>query len=464
MIAIAIWTILIHPVHAFECIFDGDCRSALFADINDLFCINNRCSHLLPPHSPCKVPDECASYSYFGPLACSANCGTKNECGSLYTEKTVYCCKAIPLRGKCNPLRPKSLNGCSRNHVCLSENEVYRCSEKPEPSWLLGAFLSIGGNLLINLGINFQKKSYVSDNIHFVGYDFNTLYLGIILYSIGKASSFSAYMFSNQSFLAGLSASGLVSNSVFAPMVNGEVFTWNDGIAISLVTVGSLFIIANTVRSHTTYTICELLKMLRQPRNILWIVFIFGVIALLFLLVKFVEINSAWGLSNDRFHFLRSRSIHFEENGFIMKYVMVLAYVCLSSFIASFTTLSVKILGEIANRYFNAGSPVWNLTTLFFMFTLLLCTLLQIYWLNRALKHFDALVVVPIFHMTWTILSILTASIYFQDFETYSNAQLRNFLLGVLIVFSGSIFLGLKIRSKHVIRSREVNESEEDRA
>lgn len=461
MVMLSIWTALTQPVYAFECILDGDCRSAVFADVNDHYCVNNRCSRLFPPHSPCKMPNECASYSYFGPLACSANCGTKNECGNLYTEKTVYCCRSIPLRGKCDPSRPKSLNGCSRNHVCVSDNGTYRCSEKPEHSWFLGAFLSICGNLLINLGINFQKKSYAAENVRFMGYDLNTLYLGTALYSIGKVSSFSAYIFCNQSFLAGLSASGLVSNSVFAPIVNGEIFTWNDATAIFLVTAGSLIIIANTSRSHTIYTICELLKMLTQTENLLWISFTFGGIAFLFFLTKFVEMNSAWALANDRFCFLKSENIHFEESGFVMKYAMVVVYVCLSSFIASFTTLSVKILGEIVNRYFNADGSVINLTSLFFMLTLFLCTLLQIYWLNRALKHFDALVVVPVFHMTWTILSIITASIYFQDFETYSNAQLKHFLFGVLVIFSGSIFLGLKIKNKHVIRGKRVSEPRE---
>lgn len=464
MIVLSICIAFIQHAYAFECILDGDCRSTLFADINDHYCVNNKCSTLLPPHSPCKEPSECSSYSYFGPLACSANCGTKNECGSLYTEKTVYCCKPIPLKGKCNPSRPKSLNGCSKSHVCLSDNGIYRCSEKPEPSWFLGAFLSIAGNLLINLGINFQKRSYTTGNARFMGYNLNTLHLGIALYSAGKISSFSAYIFCNQSFLAGLSASGLVSNSMFAPIINDEIFTWNDATAIFLVTVGSLVIIANTNRSHTIYTICELLKMLRQTDTVLWIAFIFGGIASLFFLIKFVEMNSAWALANDKFYFLRSESIHFEENGFVMKYVMVIVYVGLSSFIASFTTLSVKILGEIANRYFNADGSIASLTTLFFSFTLFLCTLLQIYWLNRALKHFDALVVVPIFHMTWTILSILTAGIYFQDFETYSNAQLRYFLFGIIVIFSGSIFLGLKIKNKHVIRGRRVDEPEEDKA
>lgn len=442
--------------YAFECILDADCRSSDILGITDKFCVNNRCTDLKPAFAPCKLPQECASFSYFGPLACSGSCGSKQECGNPFFEKTFYCCKAIPLRGKCNPDRPKPLNGCMANQLCMTENGISRCIENPESTWFLGAFLSLIGNLLINLGINFQKKSYKTKAISLVDYRVDSMIFGIILYILGKISSFSAYIFCNQSLLAGLSASGLVSNSIFAPLINDEIFTWNDGAAIFFVLIGSMIIISNTSRTHTTYTICELIIMLKQKHNIIWLIFIFICIGLLLLTVKFVEINSPWGLANDRFEFLKSDKFHFEENEIVLKYVMVFVYVFLSSFIASFTTLSIKILGQIADRYFNHQGHVFTFTTVLFTFTLFICTFLQIYWLNRALRHYDALIVLPIFHMSWTVLSILTAGIYFQDFESYSKLQLRNFIAGVLIIFCGSIFLGLKIKNKSIIESRRV--------
>lgn len=447
---------------AFECIMDADCRGSGLFDIGSRFCVNHRCTPLKPAYGSCKLPHECASFIYYGPLACSADCGANSDCGNPFSEKTVYCCKPVPLKGKCNPNRPKPLNGCSRNHSCMTENGVSRCAEKPESTWFLGTLLSLGGNLFINLGINFQKKSYVSRTVNILSYSLAPMNLGIVLYILGKVSSFSAYIFCNQSVLAGLSAFGLVFNSIFAPIINKEVFTWNDGGAITLVLIGTLVMIRNIDRTHTTYTICELISMLGQRQNILWLLFICLSIFLLFFTIKFVEINSPWGLVNDRFEFLRSSSIFLAENGLVLKYCMVFAYVFLSSFIASFTTLSIKILGQIADRYFNEQGPVISFTTLFFTCTLVLCTFLQIYWLNRALKHYDTLIVLPIFHMSWTVLSILTAGIYFQDFESYSKQQLRGFVLGMCVIFCGSIFLGLKIRNKGVISSERIDNSDEE--
>lgn len=452
---------LFSSVLGFECIFDADCRSGGLFNIDDKFCVSNKCTALKPAFAPCKTPKECASFSYYGPLACSGTCGSKSECNNPFFEKTAYCCRPVPLKGKCNPDRPKPLNGCAKTHFCLTENGISRCSEKPESTWALGALLSLGGNLLINLGVNFQKKSYTSKTVMLLAYNIHSMELGITLYILGKIASFSAYIFCNQSILAGLSAFGLVANSILAPLINQEIFTWNDGVAIFLVITGSMIIVNNTSRTHTTYTICELITMLKQYRNILWVLFILSSIIILFFTIKFVEINSSWNLVNDRFQFLKSETMAFEENGIVMKYLMVFLYVFLSSFIASFTTLSIKILGQIFDRYLHEQGPIFSFTTLFFSFTLLLCTFLQIYWLNRALKHFDALVTIPIFHMSWTVLSILTAGIYFQDFESYSKEQLKMFLFGVLVVFCGSIFLALKIRNKKTIRSRKLDDDEE---
>lgn len=456
--------IVFSTVGAFECIMDADCRGSGIFDLGRRFCINHRCSHLKPAYGSCKLPQECASFMYYGPLACSADCGANNDCGNPFSERTVYCCKPIPLKGRCNPGRPKSLTGCSKNHSCITENGVSRCSEKPESTWFLGTLLSLGGNLFINLGINFQKKSYVSRTVNILNYSLEAMNLGIILYIIGKISSFSAYIFCNQSVLAGLSAFGLVFNSIFAPVINKEVFTWNDGGAITLVLIGTFVMIGNIDRTHTTYTTCELISMLKQRQNIFWIFFIFTAIFTLFFIIKFVEINSPWGLANDRFSFMSMNTVSLAENGFVLKYCMVVAYVFLSSFIASFTTLSIKILGQIADRYFNEQGPVMSFTTFFFVSTLFICTFLQIYWLNRALKHYDALVVLPIFHMSWTVLSILTAGIYFQDFESYSKKQLRGFIFGMLIIFCGSIFLGFKIRNKGVITSERIDESDDGKS
>lgn len=444
---------------ALHCLVDSDCRLSLLPDFNSLYCVNRNWQKLKKPGSPCNLPQECASYSFYGPLACSAQCKTSNDCNSNIIEKTVFCCKAIPITGACNQERPGTLSGCSSSHLCETTNLGGVCSDKKEKSWQLGVFLSIFGNCLINLGINFQKKSYKKSNIRIFTYTVRTMVFGSIIYAIGKITSFLAYIFGSQSLLAGLSATGLISNSIFAPLINHEIFTWNDAAAILLVCVGSFIIISNTSHAHIIHSLCELKKMYKQTGTILWFIFILISIFILFLVIKFVEINSDWNVGNESFGFLRT-NIFFDSEGVVCKYLMVLAYVFLSSFIASFTTLSAKSLGEIIDKSLGGDNLLWNYEPYLFFFTLVLCTVMQIYWLNRALKHYDALLVIPIFHVSWTILSILTAIICFQDFDHYSSRQIKYFISGIIVIFFGSFFLGLRIRNRNELNSRQANITE----
>ncbi|ORD93083.1 NIPA6, partial [Enterospora canceri] len=184
----------------------------------------------------------------------------------------------------------------------------------------------------------------------------------------------------------------------------------------------------------------------------------------IFLYVKFVEANSDWDYHGDPFNrILRVNRLFFDEDSFTCQHLMVLAYVGLSSLIASFTTLSIKSLGEIISRGIGGDTAsLLHRSTLLFASSVVICTLLQIYWLNRALVRYDALLVVPIFHISWTLLSITTAGIYFQDFDHFSSHQFRMFLYALAVIFCGSLFLGARVVNKRDVRSRRIEIPEEE--
>ncbi len=65
-----------------QCSVDSDCRMCDIMDYNTLYCVQQKCTMLVKPGGSCYNPESCSSYSYFGPLACSANCKTGKECDS----------------------------------------------------------------------------------------------------------------------------------------------------------------------------------------------------------------------------------------------------------------------------------------------------------------------------------------------------------------------------------------------
>ncbi|KAH9411841.1 putative magnesium transporter NIPA [Ordospora pajunii] len=440
------------------CVKDSDCLNRSRPDIHSLYCVNHACQKILSPGMHCLKPADCSSYSFFGPLACTEKCKVEGECeyDDPKTLGSMYCCRNIPLGKSCNVHRPRALSGCDTHHSCmLGSKGTYECVPDKSSSWMFSVFLSISGNIGINVGVNLQKRSYRHAYIEILRTRFQTFYVGCIMYVLGKIFGYCSYVFGNQSFIAVLGATGLVSNSIFAPMINDELFTWRDFCAILFVFAGTTLVVMNTTITHKMYSLCELMKMYKRTETLVWFGFILIMIVYLFAFIKYVEINSNWELPGERMMFLKSGSVWFEEDGFVMKYVMALAYVCLSSFIASFTTLSIKSLGEMIDKTISGDNQFVFFTTYFFILVLGVCTFFQIYWLNRALRHYDALLAIPMFHVTWTLLSIITAGIYFREFEQYTASQLKIFACGVGVIFVGSLFLGSRITNKTRIRTKK---------
>ncbi|KAK6089565.1 hypothetical protein P3W45_001447 [Vairimorpha bombi] len=436
------------------CVSDKDCYIKSRPDVHTSYCVNNICSKILPPGEHCTMPQQCASYSFYGPIACSSKCKVENECLLTKLIESTYCCLPIPENKRCNPNRPSHLSGCDIKQSCVFSNNHYVCNyTTTNKLWILGAILSVMGNVLINTGVNIQKLSYIKTTYSFHNMNFSTFYTGMVIYLLGKLSGYVSYIFGNQSLLAALSASGLVSNSILAPLINDEIFTYKDLLAIVFVFSGTTFILVNTKVSHKSYSLCEMLKLYRKPSIIAYFLTILILIIVLYCFIRYVETNSSFNEDNSRI--FRSDTVWFEDDCFVMKYCMVLLYIFLSSFIASFTTLSIKSLAEIIDKTFSGENQFIYLVTYVFIVGLIVCTFGQIYWLNRGLKRYDALLVVPIFHITWSILSIVTAGIYFQEFEHYDWIQFRNFFIGLLVIFIGSLFLSTRIINKNSLESKE---------
>lgn len=439
-----------------NCKIDSDCWTKSRPDIHSLYCVDGKCSRLLPAGRHCTKPSDCASYYFYGPLACSDSCKAENTCEFDDGKLTLFCCKAVPEGKDCIPGRPNLINGCNSKNSCLMDsNGEFKCLNKNKNLIFVGVFLSISGNLNINLGLNLQKKSFSLNKIKIGNLELNTFYFGIFLYAVGKSFGFLSYVFGPQSLLTSLGAVGLITNSIFAPMINNEIFTWKDLSAIIFVLTGTSIILYNSGNSHRIFSLCELMKMYQRSETILWFIFIGFLIFTLFFIIKFIEVNSDWNLPGD-FQFLKFQNIYFDENRAFLKYFMILFYVSLSASIASITTLFAKSFGEMIELSLNGDNQFKNTITYVFLIMIINCTILQVYWLGRALIHYDALIVIPVFHILWTVLSVLTGGIYFQDFQYYTINQFKGFVAGLGVIFCGSGFLASRILSKNVVFVKEV--------
>lgn len=417
-----------------QCKKDSDCRIAMRSGPHSLFCVEGECVQLKSPGSKCKAPTECASYSFFGPLSCSGRC------------PGGFCCLFVPSGAPCSQNRPDGINGCSAGFVCRTGESGPVCTPSFGRKWVLGPTLSILGNLFINLGINLQKKSYTQGILSVKTLQVSMFAVGVGIYVIGKALGFSSYVFGNQSLMASLGAVGLIANSVFAPLVNEEVFTFWDLCAILFVLSGSLIIVTNSGGGSKTHSLPVLIRMYFSLRTVLWFSLLISAICVLFILCTVVEQNSEWKIGTEPPILCLDQK--FTRNSSMLKYYMLFAYVGLSAVIASFTTLFAKSFGEMLSMSLAGKNQFLNFGPYFFLGMIILCTFGQIFWLNKALKRYDALLVVPVFHVLWTVTSVTTAGVYFRDFATFSASQFRYFILGLGTIFTGSAFLGFRMLGK----------------
>ncbi|KAI5188704.1 magnesium transporter [Nematocida sp. AWRm77] len=429
-----------------QCTADADCRTSLRSGVHSLFCVDGECRRLKAPGSPCRAPSECASYLFFGPLACTEKCAAG------------FCCRFIPSGAECSPQRPFGVSGCASGFVCENKSNGPVCTPSFTKGWVFGPVLSVMGNILINIGLNLQKKSYAQPFYAWKAMEINIFLVGIAVYVLGKVSGFSSYVFGNQSLLASLGAVGLVANSIFAPMINKEVFTIYDFCSILFVLAGSSLILSNA-GAHRAFSLSELLRMYFVFSTMAWFFFLLLVIAGLYCTVVVVEDNSEWKMTSDAPWIGLDRT--FTENGPVLKYAMLFVYVGLSACIASFTTLFAKSFGEMVSITISGNNRFFSPAPYIFLCLIVLCTVGQIYWLNRALKRYDALLVIPIFHVLWTVTSVSTAGIYFKDFAMFTPQQFRCFLAGLFTIFIGSGFLTFRILGKDAPSTETANLSVE---
>ncbi|KAI5171395.1 magnesium transporter [Nematocida sp. LUAm3] len=417
-----------------RCTKDSECRVGVRTGTHSLFCVEGECVQLKASGNKCNSSTECASYPFFGPLSCSKKCADG------------FCCRAVPSGAACQSQRPMNISGCASGFSCQKKANGPICTPEFGKDWMIGPILSVTGNVLINLGLNLQKKSYLLPVYEVKGHPVNIFYFGLTLYFVGKVSGFSSYIFGKQSLMASLGAAGLVCNSILAPLINKELFTVYDFLSILFVLIGSSVILTHTGGGQRVHPIRELLRLYLSPITFLWFLFVISVICALYGICTVVEENSEWNLNGSPpIYPLNSK---FTSNGKMLRYGMLFVYIGMSSLIASFTTLFAKSFGELVSlSIYGDNQFIYPAPYLFFCL-IFLCMSGQIFWINRALKRYDALLVIPVFHILWTVTSVTTAGIYFKDFSMYSPQQFRGFLLGLSLIFLGSIFLIFRMVGK----------------
>jgi len=104
----------------------------------------------------------------------------------------------------------------------------------------------------------------------------------------------------------------------------------------------------------------------------------------------------------------------------------------------------------------NASSDLLRWEFYMFLFFLVVCLLLQTHFLNFSLKNFDALLILPIYTVSLILVSVMAASLCYQELSSMSALSVFTFWIGVAIICVGVFYLTKqhKTRNQSERRSR----------
>ncbi|TIA93567.1 hypothetical protein E3P99_00043 [Wallemia hederae] len=328
---------------------------------------------------------------------------------------------------------------------------------------LTGVIAAVLGNVVIALGLNFQKLCHIQIEgsvdrdrdtdteqpsptnpllrvVHRIKervqesldrdaqyLSHPTFWLGLALTTIGESSNFIAYGLSPAPLVAPLGSCALVANCLFSPLLLGESFGLQEVVGSALCIIGAFVLIASNTGRDGKVDYDTLLDAIRRPAF------------QLYLLTVLISIGVLMALSNKR---IGRRTVTVD--------------VAICSLLGGLTVISTKVLSSLLVKDFTHA--FYHQLTYVALAVLLFTAAAQVHFLNKALNKFDSKLVIPVQYIFFTISVIVASSMLFNDIKSFPYLTL---LSGLTVSFCGVYFLSCAPQSDH-FRDRRQSGSVED--
>ncbi len=130
----------------------------------------------------------------------------------------------------------------------------------------------------------------------------------------------------------------------------------------------------------------------------------------------------------------------------IIKHLTPYVYPLLAGCCSSSVSLLVKCFIALIRQSISAKITLLCIKETWIISLLIVfCATSQLVWFNIGLKRYDASIQVPMFHITYTICSVLYGMAYFEEGSELSGLCIAGFIIGVFITCIGSFFLTWKL-------------------
>lgn len=288
-------------------------------------------------------------------------------------------------------------------------------------SWIIGVGICLCSSVLSNVGVNLQKKFHMDCYLPSVVWR-----LGVLLVFVGSALDFMALMFADQNIIAPMGSFTLISNMIVANLMLDEKVETRDVISTLFIGLGCITSVLFADHHVSFGTVEEMYEVIEVPS---YYIVSYAIIWILYTLVEFVE-----------------------KERIDLRYIVI---PITSAFIGAQSVALGKVVAVItkfalfhdippAQKYKIIASPYTYLITYFLGVSLIA----QIEMINRALKYYPTMVVVPIFQSFWIIFSVISG--YFL-FDKKINLI---FTFGVVFTMIGLSMLSSNRNENHYMRAK----------
>ncbi|KAI8867989.1 hypothetical protein GQ42DRAFT_164444 [Ramicandelaber brevisporus] len=336
-----------------------------------------------------------------------------------------------------------------------------------------------------------------------------TWLVGFVIFILGNIANFTALQFAPQSLVAPLGAVSLVTNVIVAPWLNKERLTrWDFG-GIILIIGGCVMAVVFSGIVSFDYRLCVLINLLRATPTVVYLCIIGACIIAMFAFIQIVEramnrrqkriaseqysgshsadithqqqqstsleaASSTPAAANDA-TLVRmppkpeqnpspprksisaasmlaqndpttiARELHFPR--WLILYALPLAYATLGGLMATLTTLFAKSLINLLSVSIVQGQNQFNSFLAWVILIVTITTAIsQVFWINKGLRRYDALLQVPVFYVVWTVFDIIGGGVYYNEFVDFTPKKYALFTTSIVIIFIGVGLLASRLK------------------
>ena len=300
-------------------------------------------------------------------------------------------------------------------------------SETDSSTHVAGALSCAVGNFLISLSLNLQRRAH-RDNTAGVHYTkLKGWWVGIVCMFVGEIGNFLAYGMAPAALVSPLGAITVISNAVLSRVILNEPMPRQKAVGVVLALVGAVLIAVNAPSPYPLDTGGKELKEEEEFYESIMTVRA-AIYICLVAVVAFVVSNPL------KLSFLVSDKLRQEM-------VVVPCVLCgcagtmtVTSAKAVFNSLSQAFAGNPA--MFARGDICW--LTYLIIIVAVGSIIGQVKYLNEALMNHGASRVVPVYYITFTIITMSAGMTLFMELKFEPMAvSIALFVLGLMFAFSG---------------------------